>query len=352
MNAIVLKCRPGSRFHFGRYAPDADTALNDTDSIMMSDTLLAAFLNMYRDLFGDAQPLVNAVASGDLNISSMYHCFYQNKQYTWLLPKPACFGLHHLGSNNKRFKEIQYLSKGVWETLLHPGSLFEHPEIKLLHRNKVAVLASEIQASFSGSTGGYTHIGCNHVIPLPKVLVRDNPDDKTVYQLSVTEIADNREWAPGLEVHYYFLLNQLPQANNTVVERFYQVINMIPYYGIGAERSTIGHIEGIETIENWQLRPSEPHDTYAVTASLYSPNELEMDGMLYYRTLLRGGRRLGTNTGRASYLKTVRMIGDGAIIQKESAGCLADVSTAGDKTYLRHGRAFCLPLPKNWLTEI
>lgn len=356
MKAIILKCRPGSRFHFGKYAPDADTALNDSSEIMHSDTLLAALLNTYQELLGNAQPLVNAIHAGQINISSLFYCFEQEQQYTWLLPKPACFDLFGDSTRPKIFKGVQWISKGVWETLTHPGELLTSGEVVLAAKGKIALLAEEIKLPAGVTVAEKEYLGLRHMEQdtLPKVLVRGNIDERTIYQLTVNEIADNNKLIAGLQVHYYFLLQNSETADPSVLKNLEQVFSIIHWQGIGAERSTIGQLAGMEIVNGWQINPGAMHNEYAATASLYAPLPEEMDGLLFYHTLLRGGRRLGhnhTEDNKNRYLKTLRMVQEGAIVNRAASGCLGDVSPLADKSFLRHGMAFCLPIPQTWIPQ-
>ena len=43
--AIILKCRQGSRFHFGEFVREQSTALFHTGDYIHSDVLFAAFIS-------------------------------------------------------------------------------------------------------------------------------------------------------------------------------------------------------------------------------------------------------------------------------------------------------------------
>lgn len=356
MKAIVLKCKPGSRFHFGKYAPDADTALNDSDEIMHSDTLFAALVNTYNETFGDAQELVDAFAAGNIKISSLMYCLEQDKNYTWFLPKPISFNLFE-AKDYKNFRGIKYISKQVWESIENPAELANNEQYKLAANNLFCISSGELKMPETGlseeeKTEELKAFSFYHIITLPKVSVRDN---EGIYQLTVAEIADNHELAPGSNIHYYFLMEETEKFDRAIAGKLQNVIELLPYTGIGAERSTIGNIESVEMIENWKIEiPEDKQDKmFSASVSLFSPTEADINKMIYYKTIMRGGRRLGIKSDpEKKYLKSVRMVCEGAILHKDCEGTLADISPADDKTYLRCGKAISLPVRSPWIPAI
>ncbi|MEP7372576.1 MAG: hypothetical protein ABI675_04255 [Chitinophagaceae bacterium] len=355
MKAIVLHCEPGSRFHFGKYAPDDDTALNDSDDIMHSDTLFAALINTYQEVFGDAQELVNAFDEGHLSISSLLYCLQQNDQYTWLLPKPICFNLF-ASDDYKEFRDIRFISKGVWENLQLPSSLTDAKLYHYFGNTQTVLTGDEIKFPAEYNDGEkikwlLDRVKLSRLNTLPKVKVRDTPEERGIYQLTVTEIADNSHLKIGLSVHLYFLTDD-DNLSKEIAEKFFLVINMLPYTGIGAERSTIGKIERIEVVNDWKIGLENADTDLMSSVSLFSPLQNDLAKMKYYKTIMRGGRRLGRGDDEEKrFLKSVRMISEGAILHKDCEGCLADVSPGADKTYLRNGKPLGLPVRSQWIPK-
>lgn len=354
MKAIVLLCNPGARFHFGKYAADSDTALNDSDEIMHSDTLFSAIVNTYSEIYGDANELIVSFESGHITISSLNYCLKQGGEFIWFLPKPVNFNLFEIQDSirdNKSFKGINYISKKVWENMQNPASLSDE-DILILDK-KFAVYANEIILPENGNKEDFIkEFFLSKIITLPKVLVRDNPERKTIYQLSVTEIADNSAIVNDLKVHYYFMLDIAEGISADMDKRISNTIQMLAYMGIGAERSTIGKIESIEEINNWKISIADADADKVCSVSLFSPQSTEMDKLLYYKTFLRGGRRLERSEDEnKKFLKSVRMIQEGAIVDKSVKGNLADISPTDNKTFLRNGKALCLPVFKQWISN-
>ena len=355
MKAIVLKCRPGGRFHFGKYAPDDDTALNDSDEFMRSDTLFAALVNICQDCFGEAQQMVDAFASGQIKISSLFYCLEQNQKYIWLLPKPVSFNLTET-QDYKSFRSIKFISKKVWETIINPAQLTDSSLYKRLGKKGDTIVGSDEIKFAAGEKDEtlFSSIEIYKTETLPKVRVRDTFKERGIYQLTVTEIADNRQATEDLLVHYYFLAETSGLAQN-LEEQLLTTLNMLPYTGIGAERSTIGKIEGIEIIEDWKLSMKDEDAIHEATLSLLSPVTEDLNKMMYYKTILRGGRRIGrseTDEKKNQYLESVRMATEGAIVQKNISGQLADVSPQKNKSFLRNGMPLCLPVRLPWIPQL
>lgn len=346
MKAIVLQCLPGSRFHFGKHAPDDDTALNDSDELAHSDTVFAALVTTYAQIFGDADELVEAFSAGHVNVSSMFYCIKQKESYTWLLPKPVCFNLFD-ADDYKSFRGIRFISKKVWETIKDPAQLVTDIQYQLFGGNQFALMSGELV--LDEKQRQFDKFSLANLITLPKVRVRDNPKDRGIYQLTITEIADNSNNFPGISVHFYFLLDD-DELSATVKQKLYTVIEALAWSGIGAERSTIGKIEKVEIIDDWKINLTD--EGKIASLSLFAPVNDDGGKLHYYKFLLRGGRRLGNKFEQDSknhYLKTVRMIAEGAILEKNCKGQLADVSTEDDQTYLRHGKPLGIPVPLKWI---
>ncbi len=355
MKAIILHCKPSSRFHLGKYAPDrdSDTALADTDEIIHSDTLFAALANNWNDSIGNADELVALFSSGQLSISSGYHCIESpTGVFTWFLPKPISFNLFQPegGADYKHFRKISYISAGIWQQIASPGSITAQQDIIIIDK-RFALLASEVKpledtpATMRQELAEKLKI-CS-TATLPKVEVRNDLPDSRIYQFSVTEIADNAKYLPGLKVHYYFLLQTNGDLPAETRQKIDLAINLLQYNGIGAERSTIGHFENISTVQNWTLQMKSPHPTMACSIGLFNPQQAT--DIYLGKPILRGGRRLGAQ-GR-QWLKTVRMVQEGAIIGNNATGMLASVKP-DDKNagpFLRNGTAFTLPVHQNWI---
>ncbi|SFP83150.1 type III-A CRISPR-associated RAMP protein Csm4 [Parafilimonas terrae] len=358
MKSVTLYCKRGSCFHFGRYAPDSDTALSESDEIMHSDTLFAALVNTWQDIFSDANELVKAFEDGKVKISSLFPCIQQNGNFVWFLPKPISFNLFD-SNNYKNYRSIEYISKKVWESIQNPPDLSGSQQYIQIGRKEVngrgtvgrrVFILDKDEINIPGETTGnlVQSLAVVNKETLPKVRVRDTEEERGIFQLTVTEICDNSDVAEDILVHYYFLLDC--NEDNALYQNLKLVLDMLPYTGIGAERSTIGKIEKVE-VNEWNIYMNDADQHMNCTVSLFSPMHSDLNKLVYFKSIMRGGRRLGKNEGQGQYLKTVRMISEGAIIQKSAEGQLADVSPGADKSYLRLGKAICLPVRSKWIPD-
>ncbi len=357
MRAIVLNCLPGSRFHFGKYAPDGDTALTDSDEILHSDTLFSALINTYQELTGDANPFVEYFNSGAIAISSVYYCFQQADKYTWMLPKPVVFNFMDT-DEYKKIRSIKYLSKYVWEKLINPSELLTTgTEYILASDNHIALSINDLifpdSVSPEKKAEALKMIRPFNIQTLPKVRVRDLEENKTTYQISVTEIADNKKWINDLEVHLYFLVDFKGENATAAENMFMHALNLLVLNGIGGERNTMGALESFAVVENWGIDMEEQSTSHMAAVSLVNPQSGNDLSDSYYRFLLRGGRRLGKendlNKPGGSFLKSVRLIAEGAILKTDIKGQLVDISPGNNRKFLRNGIPLYLPVNKNWI---
>lgn len=353
MKAVVLLCEPGARFHLGKYAPDrdTDTALADTDQIIHSDTLFSALVNIWQDSIGNADELVDIFKNNQLTISSCFHCLSANNQYIWFLPKPVSFNLFPVpeGTDPKILRKVDYISASLWAYLQNPGTLMDDNEVVIISTH-YALLRTELAALFTSgpalSDERLKQLKITSIETLPKVEVRNDLPDSRIYQFSVVEIADNSAIYPDLKVHFYFLLDTKDTISEASYEKLLFCLNLLPLHGIGAERSTIGQLSGISIYDNWNISLTNPHQTKACCISLFNSQNGE-DSFLG-KLILRGGRRLGANNRK--YLRSVRMLQEGAIIEKNATGQLVSISPDTEtRPYLRNGIAFTLPIHQNWI---
>lgn len=351
MEAYVLKCRPGSRFHFGRYAPDSNTALSSTSVIPHSDTLFSALVNTYNDLFPDTDKFVAHFERGDLLISSGCFCLEQAGKFTWFLPKPVSFNLTDT-EDHKSFKRIRFISLGLWNSLDKPGDLLDE-KVRIVQQ-ELALLESELVGL---DDYDWKQLRLYHSLTLPKVQVRKPTQEGSLYSLNVVEIAEPE--GLDLDIHYYFLLKrsdafrESPQASNLDA-----AIALLAYNGIGAERATIGALEGIDGPLAWNT--GLPENDWHCSLSLIHPREGDIPLLGYYQSLFRGGRRVGRTYAdenldkeKRTYLKSLRMIAEGAVVSEEVQGNVADIAPEdmpGAK-FKRNGRALTIPMKQSWIPD-
>lgn len=348
MKAILLICKPGSRFHFGEYAPDSDTALSRTSLVLHSDTLFAAFVNIYKDIFGDATELVSAFENGAISMSSAFFCLQKNEEIIWFLPKPASFDAFDFNGKGKAQKKIQFLSYGLWKKIENPPVLVHNRQIAII-QNSFACLKSELLPNLDTSFKVY------HKDITTKVQVRLPVKEDNLYQLNTVEIPEPVATETRIQTHYYFLMND-EILDSRIRHNLDMVLKVFIHHGAGGERSQMGHFEDYKIIEDW-IPPINDGD-YACCLSILSPLETDMNNLTFYHTMFRGGRRLGSDEQSAdakvngpTHLKSLRVIKEGAILKKDAKGDIRDISLSNDKSFLRYGKAFTIPVKNTWINE-
>jgi CRISPR/Cas system CSM-associated protein Csm4 (group 5 of RAMP superfamily) len=165
------------------------------------------------------------------------------------------------------------------------------------------------------------------IVLLPRVDVRDKGAEGSHFYTAHLVTADNQalenrrgdRLVPDLYVHFYFLVRSRLDDDNPVMQCLHTLINLLPDTGIGGERSA-----GCGLFE------------------LVSPADaVDMGRFKAYQTVLRGGRE----TAHDGPLKVVRMLAEGALqVETEGIGQIADISPAGNRRYLRYGKAFNIPV--------
>jgi CRISPR-associated protein Csm4 len=352
MTAAILNCSPGYRFHFGLYAPDSDTALSETSSTIHSDTLFAALVRTYDDLFDDTNDFVREFESGHIKISSGFYCIEQGGAFTWLLPKPVSFDFEE-APDLKSFKKIKFLSHTLWSKISKPQDLTElikRNEVRLIQSGEFALLQSDIRTR---RPTAWEYVKLFQRQAIPKVHVRKPSKEDSIYQLEVIEIADNSKLVEedllegAINIHFYFL-TEVTDDFKPFEEKFDTLLNVLARNGIGAERSTIGRLNGISRKE-WRIGDSAAE--YFTSLSLLSPTAEDIKSLLSYRTMFRGGRRIGDDRGY-QIQKSVRMISEGAVAKSRLTGQVQDVTPDGASlVYKRNGVPLCLPIPRAWAQE-
>jgi CRISPR-associated protein Csm4 len=141
MQAIILKCPPNGRFHFGITAPDVDSALSSSSICFHSDTLFSALVILCNRMFPDrVNELIQFFNNQEIQISSGSYCLeilQENEppQRVFFLPKPSQFDAASLElADRKAVKGIEYISKTIWEKGIPPDEWLSTNECSLIDR--------------------------------------------------------------------------------------------------------------------------------------------------------------------------------------------------------------------------
>jgi CRISPR-associated protein Csm4 len=336
MEALILKCKPYSQFHFGQVAVDADTSLNDTSDFIHSDTLFSALVNIAVKIFpDDVNTVLSLLGYGadepTLRFSSCFYCIEAAGQFLYFMPKPMNSQLT-IEKEHKRLKKVQFISKGVWESKIAPDAWLTGNGCKIIQKAFVVTDAEYQQFNLTNESKLFNKEA------LPKVFIhKEDKADSFYYQTNI-QIGSLKE----ASVHFYCLMEgweKLSDANKSIMDI---ILKMLPSEGIGGERTIgCGIFSGLEK-KDFTLTSSS---NSFITVSLTNPNDKkEFAAFQHYDIIRRGGRRLGVADDKTPrLLKRLNMITEGSVVNSRINGCIQDISPESDATYLRSGICFSLP---------
>lgn len=324
--AIILKCRQGSRFHFGEFARDQSTALFHTADYIHSDVMFAAFISALAQLRPEKTDTFRThFQEGNIRFSSGFYAIEHKEQMILLLPKPAILNIYPT-DNPKKFKKIQFISKGVWEKGIAPDKWFSNDSPCISPNEKSIFLKEEV--------GNNAIFVLSQKQDIQKVKVRDAEDKDSLYTQTDLVMQGNEDYA----VHWYFL------AETKLIDEdkklFSQAIELLVANGIGGERSTgCGNIKSIE-YRDFEFQTNQPSN-YQVALSLVFPQEKDMDFCKYYQTKFRGGMCFSSE----KRLPVATALLEGAVMNEKLKPDVLDFSQNEKKHWKYSGDIF-LPLPQ------
>jgi len=349
MKAIILKTKPYSMFRLGA------GSLNETDSIIHSDTLFSAIINIHSKVFDNTEQFIELFEKGTIKISSAFPMLMDkdNCNKIFFLPKPE-LNYKTLG-NIKDEKKITYLSLEVFK------------QAKEIVKNKIAFTDNNyfttIGRRYSVSKKEIdTKNELNGFISkrvMPKTKVHSTTQDDSFYhetdiQLSPLEFVNDNN-RTFLMPHFYFLYEL--DGSEEIKNKFLTCLRILADEGVGGERSTgKGQLEEIlETEIDLNLSNSS---SKKILLSLCNPNtQEEFDSFENYDIVIRGGGSVSFDTeddkdeNKPEYgdyrKKQVRMIVEGSLFIGNCEGRLVDVSPAKgseEHKYFRNGKCFSIPL--------
>lgn len=342
MVAVILRCQPRARFHFGGLALDTNSWLSTTSEWMPSDTLFSAIINTLAS-FCDAQEtsrLMHHFLEGRIKISSGFYLLELEGKNIFFLPKPAHFALVTPGDEFKKFAAVKLISKTVWEAGWSPDTW--ETNCVLLQNGKVLAAKSDLPENFpdrSFESKAAAKISLYQVSDYPRVKVHSPVRTENFFHFTCVHIADNTLWLSGSSVSIYFLVDHLGIEDQEDWQKIQAAIRMLPHMGIGGERAAgCGYFEDA-FFENFAIKDSK--SGYFASVSLTLPaTEVELKKTLYYQIQTRGGRQYGSEEKKFDY---VRMMSEGAVSKGLIYGHSAKIGKNEGHDVYRYGKAFCLP---------
>lgn len=377
MKAVLLKCPPYARFHFGMTGLDENSSLHQTSEVLHSDTLFAALMVLCNKIFpntGKIERLKEGFETGAVKLSSAGY-FLDIKEYlengdetnkrVFFLPKPDYFGLINKDTSlRKKVKKIAFLSKGIWEKGLDLADWFDTDKCVII-QNRFVLLTEELHPDAVTAKKLAEAIAINKVQTAPKIADHlRRPENNIFFQTDLCFAANffkNAKGHPQFEIlpHFYFFLEHAPDS--TIKKLVETLIEILPDEGIGGAISTgCGQLESHEIVDlDFTFDNAQSSDKYVVSASLISPKSAdELSQILRYKVMTRGGRRLAFTDEQVAklpvqkrQLKRVKLIKEGALIQKAGVldGRLVPLHHEDNAPNYRNGKAFTLPIHPNFV---
>ncbi len=332
MEAVILKCTSGSRFHFGEYTNHQNLALMDTAEYIHSDVLFGAFISTVAQVCPDRLSHYKSLfETGKVCFSSGFYCIEKRGQtennYIYLLPKPASLNLKDAGEDHKVYKRIKYISKTVWEKGIELADWFaQHSEcvapnsVSLFHNSE---LASDAIFKLAEKADNL------------KVRKHTTEMDANLYTQTDLVLLGNEDYV----VHWYFLLDtQLPEDEKTELKN---LIEWMASNGLGGERSTgCGKIDNVEFYK-FELNPTISSSEKA-TLSMLIPKEEDIPKLKQYQIKKRGGRFLSSE----HRLQLITAVLEGAIVSDTVQPQVINLAQSGQASW-RYGGCLSLEVHKN-----
>lgn len=342
MQAVILRCRPRFRFHFGGLALDNNAWLSTTSEWLPSDTLFSAIINTLARFCSEAETtrLAQLFVEGKIRISSGFYLLEFPGRKVFFLPKPAHFMLETPDDDFKKYASIRFISQTVWETGWPPKDWKSH--CVLLQNGKVLAAQSDLPENFEEKTfdsAQAARISLYQVGDYPRVKVHTPERQDNFFHFTAVHIADNSAILPQSSVHLYFLVDHSGLDNPADWKTIQTAIRMLPYEGIGGERAA-----GCGFFDDTDFEPfaldAAGSGLYASVSLTLPADEAELSKMQGYRLQTRGGRHYGGEGKKFDY---VRMMAEGAVSEGPISGQCAVIGQQDGHPVFRYGKAFCLP---------
>ncbi len=347
MKAIILKTKPYSMFRLG------SGSLNETDSIIHSDTLFSAIINIHSKVFDNTEQFIELFKHGTIKISSAFPMLMDkdNSNRIFFLPKPE---LNYSTTENiKEEKKIKYISLEVFKQATETVN----NKIGFSDKNYFTTISRTYSVSKNEINVNEELSGFISKQVMPKTKVHSTTQDDSFYHETDIQLLP-LEFEKGnnrtiLIPHFYFLYEL--DGSKEIKDEFLTCLRILADEGIGGERSTgKGQLEEIlETEIDLNLQDS---NSKKMLLSLCNPNtQDEFDAFESYDIVIRGGGSVSFDSEddanedeiKPYRKKQVRMIAEGAIANGNIEGRLIDVSPEKgneEHKYFRNGKCFTIPV--------
>lgn len=323
MSYLLVRLKPIAPFHFGRRG----IGLEETETILHSDTLFSALCNIWVRCFGQEDlknrflPLAKSSESGlSFRISSGFPYAYD----VLFFPKPLA-SLPVKNGDRKKIKRCRFISKQLFYDLIHGR------EIVPSSQERVFWWSEDEQNSLSTSIKQFIpdqfHIWTETEVPRVS-LDRVTQASNIFYFSKVT-------FTPGCGL--FFLVD----VDQSLRPDFEMAIRVLGDTGIGGDR-TAGYGQFEPHFSKFSL--NVPDDaSQVVSLSLLAPRDKdELSGFLGKRSayeLIRRDGWIDSPEGRNYRRRACQMFAEGSVINRPTNGImgrLVDVTPTASEVQLTH----------------
>lgn len=338
MQAILLIPANGSQFHLG------ETGLDDSSDLLHSDTLFSALANVYALALSGADTFIDLVKKGKLSFSSgLYAMLKKDSNETPLLflPKPTV--TYSKVEDRKRYKNIKYFSLGVWDEFR--DSFDAETFASGLDFSAKSAVGNEflcLDGELDPDPEAFRHCSFRGFTTSPKVKVHTTlPEDRLYHE---TTVQFNSFAVDGQEYEGAYCVLFRHDLTDEQYREFLAALRIMADEGIGGQRSSgKGQFREVHEV-TIDILDEESASAY-LGLSIVSPADGgEFDALERYVMFVRGGGSLGWRGDSEKHRKQARFVKEGALLKENIAGQLVDVSPEADRSILRNGRNFAIPI--------
>ncbi len=328
----------GSQFHLG------ETGLDDSSDLLHSDTLFSALANVYECALSEAKTFIDLVGNGQLSFSSgLYAMLKKGSQEPPLLflPKPTV--VYGNIEDRKPQKTKKYFSLGVWKEFrnLFDADVFDSD----LDYSNMPSVGNEfvcLDEELGSNPEDFKNRSFRSFATSPKVKVHTTLQEDRLYHETTVQFNSFAVDGQEYEGAYCVLLEH--QLTDEQYSEFIASLRIMADEGVGGQRSS-GKGQFREVREVTIDIPEREAVAAYLGLSIISPaDDREFEALERYEIFVRGGGSLGWRGHSEEHRKQARFVKEGALLTENIAGQLVDVSPEADRSILRNGRNFAIPI--------
>lgn len=343
MKKVILKCRPGARFHLGKAVSDPSLQMNDTSEYIHSDTLYSALINAFKKVNPDeVEKLVKAFGDEAIKISSVFYCIEPLNGSPWLFFLPVPVSLPNLIPDRyKQAKKVNWVSeKMLSDSSSNPQNWLEDNTYQVID-GKLICYEQELD---------FLEPNKRNILSVyskkaePKVKVRTLTSEDAFFERTDLHLESHPKLINDLNCHFWFGLTTKDQEAENLVEKG---LSLLVEEGIGGERSQgCGQLENYE-FQDWNNFEEEGQNSFMNLSLTVPGSKAAFDKFRYYELLKRGGQYISRSKkdDTLNHAKQVQMIKEGGLTKLKPEGCTVNLVSEQERQPVnRYGRCFTIPV--------